>query len=188
MDHARIFIGGTKTPDALPISTTRKKTARGRQVVEYAALTKTPGMELRIGDLIQCRDNHYNQGLGIVHKIGMIAELRRNDARVLFDVDNQSIWISKTGVNRITLPPAESPGLLDRLSWLIRFVDAEECELELDVAGNYRYTVVCAALSLERLHSIREYMNYLFVELNVLPRGMSRLGLEVVFRRETTPS
>ena len=51
-------------------------------MVEYAALTKTPGMELRIGDLVQCRDNHYNQGLGIVHKIGMIAELRRNVAVV----------------------------------------------------------------------------------------------------------
>ena len=145
-------------------------------------------MELRIGDLVQCRDDHYNRGLGIVRKIGMVAELRRRDVRILFDVDNQFIWLSKNGVNRITLPPTDSPTLLERLTWLIRHVDAEECELELDVAGNYRYTVVCAALSLERLHSIRDYMNYLFVELNVLPRGMSRLGLEVVFRRETTPS
>ena len=162
--------------------------ARGRQVVEYAALTKTPGMELRIGDLVQCRDNHYNQGLGIVRKIGMIAELRRNDARILFDADNQSIWISKTGVNRITLPPAESPGLLDRLSWLIRFVDAEECELELDNSGNYRFTVLCGEVRLEKLLSIRDFMNRTFVSLSIQPRGMSRLGLELVFRRRNPPS
>ncbi len=162
--------------------------ARGRQVVEYATLTKTPGMELRIGDLVQCRDNHYNQGLGIVHKIGMIAELRRTDARILFDADNQSIWISKTGVNRITLPPTESPGLLDRLSWLIRFVDAEECELEMDDSGNYRFTVLCGELRLEKLLFVRDFMNRTFVSLSIQPRGMSRLGLEVVFRRGNPPS
>jgi hypothetical protein len=145
-------------------------------------------MELQIGDLVQCRDNHYNQGLGIVHKIGMIAELRRNDARVLFDVDNQSIWISKSGLNRITLPPADSPGLLDRLSWLIRFVDAEECELELDNGGNYRFTVLCGELGLEKLLSICDFMNRTFVSLRIQPRGMSRLGLEVVFRRGNSPS
>ena len=162
--------------------------APGRQVVEYAALTKTPGMELRIGDLVQCRDNHYNQGLGIVYKIGMIAELRRNDARIFLDADNQSIWISKTGVNRITLPPTELPGLLDRLSWLIRFVDAEECELELDDSGNYRFTVLCGELRLEKLLSIRDFMNRTFVSLSIQPQGMSRLGLEVVFRRGNPPS
>ena len=85
-------------------------------------------MELRIGDLVQCRDDHYNRGLGIVRKIGMVAELRRRDVRILFDVDNQFIWLSKNGVNRITLTPTDSPTLLERLTWLIRHVDAEESE------------------------------------------------------------
>ncbi len=145
-------------------------------------------MELRIGDLVQCRDNHYNQGLGIVRSVGMVAELRRKDARILFDVDNQSIWLSKKGVNKIILPPAEKPTLLDRLVWLIQFVDAEECSLELDAAGNYQFTVACGELCLQKLISIRDYMSPLFVSLKVLPRGMSRLGLEVVFRRAGTPS
>ena len=81
-------------------------------------------MDLKIGDLVQCRENHYNQGLGLVGKIGMVAELRKKDLRILFDANNQEIWLSKQGVNRIVLPPTDSPTLLDRLSWLIHQVDA----------------------------------------------------------------
>src|SRR5213593_3127408 len=92
-------------------------------------------MELRIGDLVQCRDTHYNRGLGVVNKIGMVAQLRRKDVRVLFDADNQAIWVSKMALNRITPPRTDSPTLLDRLTWLIRFADAEECELDLEESG-----------------------------------------------------
>lgn len=139
-------------------------------------------MELKLGDLVQCRDNHYNRGLEIVGKIGMVAELRRKDIRILFDVDNQSIWLAKTAVNRITLPPPENPQLLDRLIWLIRCVDATECELEKSVEGYYRYTVVCGSLTLPQLEAVRDYMRPLLIGIQALPRGMSRLGLEVVFR------
>ena len=141
-------------------------------------------MELRIGDLVQCRDTHYNRGLGIVSKIGMVAELRRKGIRVLFDADDQNIWVSKMAVNRITLPPTDNPGLLDRLTWLIDFVGAEECKLELDEAGNYRYTVFCGELDLGRVLAVRDYMGGLLVGLKLVPSGMSRLGLEVVFRKE----
>lgn len=145
-------------------------------------------MELKLGDLIQCRDNHYNQGLGLVGKIGMVAELRRKDVRVLFDVDNQATWISKIGVNRITLPPTDSPALLDRLAWIIRFVNAEECELELDESGHYRYTVTCGELTLEDIQAVRDHMGTLLARLKLLPRGMSRLALEVVFLRKDRSS
>ncbi|MBI4472720.1 MAG: hypothetical protein HY646_08635 [Acidobacteria bacterium] len=139
-------------------------------------------MELKIGDLVQCRDNHYNRGLEIVGKIGMVAELRRRDIRILFDVDKQSIWLAKAAVNRIILPPAENPQLLDRLTWLIRCVDATECELERSVEGYCQYTVVCSALALPQLEAVRDYMRPLLISIHVLPRGMSRVGLEVVFR------
>jgi hypothetical protein len=142
-------------------------------------------MDLKIGDLIQCRDTHYNRALQIAGKIGMAAELRRRDVRILFDVDNQSIWLSKNAVNRITLPGTDSPTLLDRLAWLIRFVHAEECELELDEEGDYRYTVVCGELNLESLHAVRDYLTPFIIGMKVLPRGMARLALEVVFRRES---
>ena len=140
-------------------------------------------MELKIGDLVQCRDNHYNRGLGIVNRVGMVAELRRKDLRILFEADDQAIWVSKMGVNRITLPPGDSPGLVDRLTWIIRYVSAEECELGWDESKNYHYIVVCGELSLEQIITIREYFGELFVRLKVLPRGMSRLALELVFRQ-----
>jgi hypothetical protein len=140
-------------------------------------------VDWKIGDLAQCRDNHYNRGLKIVDQVGLVVETRRKDIRLLFDADNQSIWVSRSGVNRITLPPTDSPGLLDRLSWLIRFLDAGECELELDQDGNYRYTVVCGELTLDRIHSVCGYMGCLLCSIRILPRGMSRLGLEVTFRR-----
>jgi len=142
-------------------------------------------MELRVGDLVQCRDIHYNRGLGLVDRVGMVAELRRRDLRILFDVDNQGIWLSKQGVNRVTLPPTDRPRLLDRLTWLVHFVSAEELELELDEEGRYRYTVVCGELRLGELEEVRRYMEPLFVDLVVQPRGMSRLGLRVTFRRES---
>jgi len=140
-------------------------------------------MQLRFGDLIQCRDTHYNRGLGIVNKIGMVVELRRKDIRVLFDANDQSIWVSKAAVNRITLPPAEQPGLLDRLHWLIGFLDAGECELETDEVGNYRATIICGELDLGRVLAVRDSLEESLVSLRMLPRGMSRLGLEIVFRK-----
>ena len=139
-------------------------------------------MDLKIGDLVQCRENHYNQGLGLVGKIGMVAELRKKDLRILFDANNQEIWLSKQGVNRIVLPPTDSPTLLDRLSWLIHQVDAGECELEITKSGNYQLVLVCGELSLEKIHEIRDYVGRLLVRLTIVPRGMSRLGLQVIFR------
>jgi hypothetical protein len=138
-------------------------------------------VDLKIGDLVQCRDNHYNRGLGLVGKIGMAAELRKKDLRILFDANNQEIWLSKQGVNRIVLSPTDSPTLLERLSWLIHLVDADECELEIDESGNHRLTLVCGELSLEKIHEIRDYVGPLLVRLTIIPRGMSRLGLQVVF-------
>jgi hypothetical protein len=138
-------------------------------------------VDLKIGDLVQCRDNHYNQGLGLVGKIGMAAELRKKDLRILFDANNQEIWLSKQGVNRIVLSPTDSPTLLERLSWLIHLVDAGECELEIDESGNHRLTLVCGELSLEKIYEIRDYVGPLLVRLTIIPRGMSRLGLQVVF-------
>jgi hypothetical protein len=140
-------------------------------------------MELKIGDLVQCRDNHYNRGLGIVNRVGMVAELRRKDLRILFEADDQAIWVSKMGINKITLPYTASPGLVDRLTWIIRYVSAEECELAWDESRNYHYIVVCGELSLEQIITIREYLGELFVRLKVLPRGMSRLALDLVFRQ-----
>jgi len=134
---------------------------------------------------VQCRDTHYNRGLGVVNKIGMVAQLRRKDVRVLFDADNQAIWVSKMALNRITPLPTDSPTLLDRLTWLIRFVDAEECELDLEESGNYQFTVVCGRLTLEMLLAVREYFAPVFFGLRVLPRGLERLALEVVFKRGT---
>jgi len=141
-------------------------------------------MELRIGGLVQCRDTHHARGLGIVGKVGLVAELRKKDLRVLFDADNQSIWVAKAAVNRITLPPTDRPALLDRLTWVIGFVAGRECELERDENGNYRYTVVCGELSLDQLLEIRAYMAPILVELRVIPRGMSRLGVYLVFRSD----
>ena len=142
------------------------------------------GLKLRFGDLVQCRDDHYNRGLGIVDRLGMVAELRRKDARILFDVDNQSIWLEKKGVNRVTLPPTESPSLLDRLTWLINFLDASECEFEWDRSGNYRYTVVCPELDLDRIQTVQDYLRPVFIGLKILPRGMNRLGLELILRKD----
>jgi hypothetical protein len=139
-------------------------------------------MQLRFGDLIQCRDTHYNRGLGIVNKVGMVVELRRKDFRVLFDAGDQSIWLSKSSVNRITLPPREHPRLLDRLHWLIEFLDAGECDLEIDEAGHYRATIICGELDLPRVLAVRDSLAGDLVSLRMLPRGMSRLGLEIVFR------
>ena len=123
-------------------------------------------MDLKIGDLVQCREKHYTQGLGLVGKIGMVAE----------------IWLSKQGVNRIVLPPTDAPTLLDRLSWLIHQVDAGECELEITESGTYQLVLVCGELSLEKIHEIRDYVGRLLVRLTIVPRGMSRLGLQVIFR------
>src|SRR5436309_13063878 len=138
-------------------------------------------MELRIGDLVQCRDTHYNRGLGVVNKIGMVAQLRRKDVRVLFDADNQAIWVSKMALNRITPLPTDSPTLLDRLTLLIRFVAAEECELDLEESGNYQFTVVCGRLTLEMLVAVREYVAPVFFGLRVLLRGWEPLCMDVVF-------
>ena len=66
-----------------------------------------------------------------------------------------------------------------------RFLAAEECELETDEAGNYRYTVFCGELDLGRVMAVRDYMGSLLVDLKVVPSGMSRLALQVVFRKET---
>ena len=140
-------------------------------------------MNLKIGDLVQCRDNHYNQGLGLVGKIGMVAELRKKDLRILFDANNQEIWLSKQGVNRVVLPPTDSPTLLDRLSWLIHLLDASECELEIK-SGNHQLVLVCGEISLEKIHEIRDYVDPLLVQLTIVPRGMSRLGLQVIFRAD----
>jgi len=140
-------------------------------------------MKLKFGDLVQCRDTHYTAGLGIVGKIGMVAELRRKDLRVLFDADNQSIWLEKSAVNRIVLPPADPPSLLDRLIWLIDAVDGVECELELEDVKTYRCTVVCAGLNLSQLLEIHAYMSPLITTLSLVPRGMHRIGLELIFQR-----
>jgi hypothetical protein len=149
--------------------------------LQCRSLTARMRVDLKIGDLVQCRDNHYNQGLGLVGRIGMAAELRKKDLRILFDANNQEIWLSKQGVNRIVLSPTDSPTLLERLSWLIHLVDAGECELEIDESGNHRLTLVCGELSLEKIYEIRDYVGALLVQLTIIPRGMSRLGLQVVF-------
>ncbi len=142
-------------------------------------------MDLQLGDLVQCRENRYTEGLGISHLVGMAAELRRNHVRILFDADNQSIWLPKASVNRIVLPPTDSPTFLERLSWIIHYLEAEGCELEVERAGHYRYTAVCGNLSLDQILGVQVYTRFSLVELTVVPRGMSRVGLQITFRKET---
>ncbi len=139
-------------------------------------------MDLLLGDLVQCRMNRYTQGLGISYLVGMAAELRRKHVRILFDADNQSIWLPKASVNRILLPPTDSPTFLERLSWIIRYLEAEGCELEVEGMGQYRYTAVCGNLSLDQIHGVQAYMRDSLIQLTVVPRGMSRVGLQVIFR------
>ena len=142
-------------------------------------------MDVKLGDLIQCRESRYTQGLGISHLVGMAAELRRKHVRILFDADNQSIWLPKTSLNRILLPPTDSPTFLERLAWIIRHLEAEGCELELEASGNYQYTALCGSFTLDQVLEVQDYMRDLLVQLTVVPRGMSRVGLQITFRKDT---
>ena len=62
------------------------------------------------------------------------------------------------------------------------FVSGRECELERGDDGAYHCTVVCGELTLAQVVAIRDYMAPVLIDLRLVPRGMSRLGVHVVFR------
>ncbi|HEY3176624.1 MAG TPA: hypothetical protein VGK94_12790 [Candidatus Polarisedimenticolia bacterium] len=137
---------------------------------------------LSIGDLVVL-DSEAERG------VGLVADVRRADCRVLYLRVGQALWARHRDVRRA--PPAEVEGSLEALVAELLVLLAA-AEMEFTAVGDDRYRL-CAShgpIAPEVIDEARARLGPRLRGALIRPQGMHRIQtvLEFTFPRQTSPS
>lgn len=142
------------------------------------AATSTP---FAFADLVICTDASLREAFGLDDRAGLVSELRKKDARIVFTGPDRSLWIPFRGLRRATPREAESSPLA-----VIRMLAGELGGTTVEVIGRgggaVRMIMRHGALTPERIDGIRDRLKAGLAAWTIRPGSMSRLEsvMEVV--------
>jgi hypothetical protein len=134
---------------------------------------------IHVGDFAYCRSKRHRDSLQLPQEPGVVIEIKRANYKILYASDKRA-WIPREMLVKVSAP-ADSPPFLQTLNFLLRRVNAHECEV---VSGEDRHHVAARIDVLDHgtVDEIRGYLSDRFVSLSVVPEGMAFMQLEVDFR------
>src|SRR5678815_2825897 len=134
---------------------------------------------IRAGDFVYCRSKRYRDSLQLPQEIGLVIEIKRSNYKILYDSDKRA-WLPRE-VLVLVQPQAHTSPFLRTLNFLLRRVNAHECEIA-SVEGRHHLAVRIDEIDHTTVDELRAYLGDRFISLNVVPEGMAFMQLEIDFK------
>ena len=134
---------------------------------------------IHAGDFVYCRSKRYRDSLQLPQEVGVVLEIKRASHKVLYASDRRA-WVPREALVRMD-PPADATEFLRTLNYLLRRVDAHECEV-VTVDGINQLSAQIDRIDHTTVDDLREYLAGRFVSITVVPEGMAFMQVEIVFR------
>jgi hypothetical protein len=134
---------------------------------------------IHVGDFVYCRSKRYRDSLQLPQELGVVIEIKRSNYKILYQSDKRA-WLPREAIIRVA-PPADSPPLLRTLNFILRRVNAHECEIVLGV----NTPLISARIDIidhGTVDELRAFLEERFISLTVVPEGMAFMQLEISFK------
>src|SRR5437016_13825869 len=90
---------------------------------------------IHVGDFVYCRSHYYRDQLQLPEELGLVIEIKRSNYKVLYPNDKRC-WLPREAIARVRPEQLDYSAFLARLHYLIKKVNALECELVTGEDGN----------------------------------------------------
>lgn len=134
---------------------------------------------IQVGDFAYCRSKRYRDSLQLPREPGVVIETKGATYKILFASDRRA-WIPRDTLVRIE-PAADLDPLLRTLNFLMRRVNAHECEVSSN-EGTHRLAMRIEAIDYKLMDELRTFLGNRCVSLVVAPEGMAFMQLEITFQ------
>ena len=135
---------------------------------------------IHVGDFVYCRSKYYRDQLQLPDEVGLVIEIKRSNYKVLYPNDKRC-WLPRDAIARVRPEQLDYSEFLAKLHYLIKKVNALECELVTGEDG-HRLTLRIDSINHETMDDLRAFLADKFVSLTVVPEGMAFMQLETRFR------
>jgi hypothetical protein len=135
---------------------------------------------INVGDFVYCRSKYYRDQLQLPEEVGLVIEIKRNNFKILYPNDKRC-WLPREALARVRPENLAYEAFLEKLHYLIKKVQAQECEL-VSENGHHRLSLRIDRIALETIEDIRRFLGDGFVSLVVVPEGMAFMQLELQFQ------
>ena len=134
---------------------------------------------IRTGDFVYCRSKRYRDSLQLPQELGVVIEIKRASHKVLYASDRRA-WVPREALVQVA-PPADSPEFLRTLNYLLRRVDAHECEVA-ETDGIHKLSARIDSIDHTTVDELRQFLANRFISITVVPEGMAFMQVEIAFR------
>ena len=134
---------------------------------------------IHAGDFVYCRSKRYRDSLNLPQEIGLVIEIKRASHKVLYASDRRA-WVPREALV-LMAPSPDCPPFLKTLNYLLRRVNAHECEISSGV-GDHLVAARIDVIDHRTVDEIRTFLGDRFVSLVVVPEGMAFMQVEITFR------
>ena len=110
--------------------------------------------------------------------MGLVLEIKGNHFKLLYSSDKRC-WVPREML--VQMKPQPDSSFLTRLHFLLRRVDADECEL-VSTEDVHRLSARIDKIDPATIDDIRAYLADKLVSLVVIPEGMAFMQVEIRFR------
>jgi hypothetical protein len=133
---------------------------------------------IRTGDVVYCRSKRYREQLQLPAETGLVIEIKRNNFKILYASDKRA-WVPREALVGMKADSLASD-FLARLHFLLRRVDAHECEL-ISADGINRVSARIDKIDAATVDDLRAFLGEHYLSLTVVPEGMAFMQLEITF-------
>ena len=133
---------------------------------------------IHAGDFVYCRSKRYRDSLQLPQELGLVIEIKRASHKVLYASDRRA-WVPREAL--VLVPPSsDCPPFLQTLNYLLRRVNAHECEITLE-EDTHLVSARIDEIDHSTVDEIRAFLGARFVSLVVVPEGMAFMQVEIKF-------
>ena len=143
------------------------------------ALTRLKTEVIYTGDFVYCRSKRYRDSLQLPQELGIVIEIKRANYKILYASDKRA-WVPRDVLVRVP-PSQESPAFLRVLNYLLRRVNAHECEI-VSSEDMHHVTARIDEIDHNTVDEVRAYLGNRFISLTVVPEGMAFMQVEIKFK------
>ena len=134
---------------------------------------------INVGDFAYCRSKYYRDQLQLPEEVGLVIEIKRNNFKLLYTGDKRC-WLPREALTRVRPEKLAYQSFLEKLHYLIKKVQAQECEL-VSAHGQHRLALRIDRIDHDTVNNLREFLGPDFISLTVVPEGMAFMQLELEF-------
>jgi hypothetical protein len=134
---------------------------------------------IHAGDFVYCRSRRYRDNLQLPQEVGVVIEIKRANYKILYASDKRA-WVPREAL--VLMPPSpDCPPFLRVLNYLLRRVNAHECEI-VSTENVHHVSARIDEIDHVTVDDVRAYLTDRFISLTVVPEGMAFMQVEIKFR------